>query len=146
MPGPATSWWAGPSEAPRTRWPPPISDGVDVGSTVNKQRAIEWAQRSDAIIYSIYYADPRYQQIGRGFGDLQKLSEETGGRAFRVTRRNTLETIFAEIQEEIRNQYSIGYSPTNPEKDGSYRKLRVQALRRGLRVQARKGYYAVRSQ
>ena len=72
------------------------------------------------------------------------MSEETGGSVFRVTRRNTLEVIFAQIQEEMRNQYSIGYTPTNTEKDGSYRKVQIDVKRQGAKVQARKGYYAVR--
>jgi len=120
-----------------------ITDGVDVGSKVNKQRAIELAQKADAIIYSIYYSDPRYRMQGSGWGDLRQMSNETGGRAFRVTRKDTLESIFAQIQEEMRNQYSIAYAPTNSEKDGSYRRVKVRTTRRGLNVQAREGYYAI---
>jgi len=121
-----------------------ISDGVDVGSRISKSRAIEVAQKSDAIIYSIYYADPRYQAYANGYGDLKKMSQETGGRVFRVTRKNTLEKVFAEIEEEMRSQYSLGFSSTNPEKDGSYRKIKIKTARKGLKVQARKGYYATR--
>jgi VWFA-related protein len=119
-----------------------ISDGVDVGSRISKSRAIEVAQKSDAIIYSIYYADPRYQAYADGFGDLKKMSTETGGRVFRVSRKNTLESIFQEIQDEMRSQYSLGFSSTNPEKDGSFRKINIETTRKGLKVQARKGYYA----
>ncbi|MCP5116386.1 MAG: VWA domain-containing protein [bacterium] len=121
-----------------------ISDGMDYGSTMSKHRAIEAAQRSDAIIYSIYYADPRYQQFGHGYGDLKKMSQETGGRVFRVSRKNSLEYIFQEIQDEMRSQYSIGYTPTNNNKDGSYRKLEIKTKRKATKVQARKGYYASR--
>ncbi len=120
-----------------------ITDGVDVGSRITKARAIEAAQKADAIIYSIYYADPRYQQFGGGFGDLKDMAEETGGRVFRVRRKYPLERIFAEIQEEMRSQYSIGYTPTNPEKDGSFRKIEIRTKQKGLKVLHRKGYYAI---
>ena len=125
-----------------------ITDGVDMGSTVTKRRAIEAAQKADVMIYCIYYADPRYQQGfgGGGYGDLKDLSDETGGGVFRVTRRDTLEVIYDQIQEEMRNQYALGYTPTNAEKDGSYRKLKIEVNRKGVKVQARNGYYAIRRQ
>lgn len=119
-----------------------ITDGVDVGSRISKSRAIESAQRSDAIIYSIVYADPRYQGFGNGWGTMKKMSTETGGRVFRVSRRNTLEQIFAEIEEEMRSQYSLGYTPTNSARDGSFRRIKVKLKQKGLKAQARKGYYA----
>ena len=55
---------------------------------------------------------------GGGEGELRKMSDETGGRVFKVDRKNTLDDIFKEIQEEMRSQYAIGYSPTNPKKTG----------------------------
>lgn len=121
-----------------------ISDGVDVGSRLTREQAIEAAQKADAIIYSICYADPRYQFFADGYGTLKRMSEETGGRVFRVSRREPLEAIFAEIQEEMRSQYSIGYTPSNPAKDGSFRRLEIQTRQKGLKVQARKGYYAIK--
>lgn len=121
-----------------------ISDGVDVGSRLSREQAIEAAQKADAIIYAIYYADPRYQFFADGYGTLKRMAEETGGRVFRVSRRDPLEAIFAEIQQEMRSQYSIGYTPTNPAKDGGFRRLEIQTKQKGLRVQARKGYYAMR--
>jgi len=121
-----------------------ITDGVDVGSRISKSRAIESAQRSDAIIYSIVYSDPRYQGYGNGWGTMKKMSTDTGGRVFRVSRRNTLERIFAEIEEEMRSQYSLGYTPTNPVKDGSFRRIKVKLKPKGLKAQARKGYYAAK--
>ena len=128
-----------------------ITDGVDVGSRLKLRDALEAAQKADTIVYSIYYVDPSayYGHGGFTFGgvsdsDLKKMSEETGGRLFRVSKKNPLEDIFKEIQEEMRSQYSIGYSPTNSAKDGTYRNLEIEAKRKGLKVQARKGYYAVK--
>lgn len=117
-----------------------ITDGVDTGSRKSRDQAIEAAQKSDAIIYSIYYSDPRY---GGDEGVLKRMSEETGGRVFRVDRKMNLSGIFKEIQDEMRTQYSITYSPTNSVKDGGYRKLEYRLANKDYKVQARKGYYAI---
>ncbi|MEO8658670.1 MAG: VWA domain-containing protein [Bryobacteraceae bacterium] len=121
-----------------------ITDGQDQGSRTRIGEAIEAAQKADSIIYSIQYIDRHFYGFGGGGdGDLKRMSEETGGRLFRVDGKHTLEEIFREIQEEMRSQYAIGYSPTNPAKDGTFRKLEIHTKDKELRVQARKGYYAV---
>ncbi len=119
-----------------------ITDGVDTGSRVSRQKAIESAQKADAIIYSIYY-NP---SIGFGGGDegtLKRMSEETGGSVFSVGRRENLDELFKQIQDEMRTQYSVSYSPANSVKDGSYRKLEIKMSNKDYKVQARKGYYAI---
>jgi VWFA-related protein len=129
-----------------------ITDGVDTGSRISKDKAIEASQKADAIIYSIDYEDPSaygggWGTIrlggGQGEGDLRRMSSETGGRVFKVDRKNSLDDIFRELQEEMRSQYSIGYVPTNPKKDGSFRKLDIRVSGKDFKVQARKGYYAM---
>jgi len=75
---------------------------------------------------------------------LKKMAEETGGRVFRVTKKRTLQQIFDEIQEEMRSQYAIGYTPSNPVRDGTFRRIEIRTVQKGLKVQARKGYYAVK--
>jgi VWFA-related protein len=120
-----------------------ITDGVDQGSRYDVRQAIEAAQKSDTIIYSIQYMDPRaYGFFGVSDGDLKKMSQETGGRMFKVDRKMTLEDIFNEIQQEMRSQYAISYTPTNPGRDGGFRTIEIRPARKDLRVQARKGYYA----
>jgi VWFA-related protein len=123
-----------------------ITDGVDQGSRMSRSQAIEAAQKADAVIYSIDYEDPRYHGMfgPSGDGDLRKMSDETGGRVYRVDRKNTLDQVFKELQEEMRSQYSIGYTPSNDVKDGAYRKLEIRTSNKDLKVQARKGYYAVK--
>jgi Mg-chelatase subunit ChlD len=123
-----------------------ITDGMDQGSSYRLEQAVEMAQKSDAIIYSILYADPHF---GGGFyhlndSALRKMSEETGGKLFRVDNKNPLDSIFDQIQNEMRSQYTIGYSPTNTRKDGSFRKIEIRMLNKDYKVQARKGYYAVK--
>jgi VWFA-related protein len=126
-----------------------ITDGVDQGSRLTRNQAIEAAQKADAVIYSIYYVDNRFYGMfgmggGGGEGELRKMSEETGGHVFKVDRKNTLESVFGQLQEEMRSQYAIGYTPLNERKDGSYRRVDIKLANKDLRVQARKGYYAVR--
>jgi VWFA-related protein len=71
------------------------------------------------------------------------MSTETGGHVYRVDRRYSLDDIFQELQEEMRSQYSIGYQPPNPNKDGTYHKIEIRVADKNYKVQARKGYYAV---
>jgi VWFA-related protein len=129
-----------------------ITDGVDTGSKISRDKAVEAAQKADAIVYSIDYEDPSaygggFGRItlggGQGEGDLRRMSTETGGRVFKVDRKNSLDDIFKQLQEEMRSQYSIGYAPTNPKKDGSYRKLDIRTSNKDFKIQARKGYYAI---
>lgn len=126
-----------------------ITDGEDQGSTYNRRTAIEAAQKSDAIIYSIYYVDRGFYSAGGfmfggggGEGDLKKMSEETGGRVFTVSSKHPLNQIFQEIQDELRNQYSIGYQSINSKRDSTFRKIEIKVDNQDYRVQARNGYYA----
>jgi VWFA-related protein len=124
-----------------------ITDGDDQGSTYNVRTAIEAAQKADAIIYSIYYVDRGFYMRagmfgGGGEGDLRKMSTETGGHVFSVDNKHPLNEIFKEIQDELRNQYSIGYVPINTNRDGSFRHIEIKVDNKDYRVQARSGYYA----
>jgi VWFA-related protein len=124
-----------------------ITDGQDQGSRYKIQQAIEAAHRADAIIYSIQYIDHAFYSRG-GYmaftsdSELKKMSEETGGRVFRVDRKHSLQDIFAEIQAEMRTQYSLAYTPSNTAKDNSFRRIEIRTKSKDMKVQARKGYYA----
>jgi VWFA-related protein len=124
-----------------------ITDGVDEGSKVKIEEAIEAAQKADTVIYSIDYQDRGFYGPfgGGGFGGsaLSKMSEETGGRVYRVDGKHPLQEIFKELQDEMRSQYSIAYTATNGVRDGSYHKLDIRTKDKNLKVQARKGYYAM---
>lgn len=124
-----------------------ITDGVDQGSRTTVQGAIEAAQRSDVIIYSIEYVDPGFYYGRGGLGmpsdsSLRRMSEETGGRLYRVDRRHTLKDVFDELQQEMRSQYSLAYQSTNSERRGEFRRIEIRAGDKNLKVQARRGYYA----
>jgi VWFA-related protein len=129
-----------------------ITDGDDQGSTYDIRTAIEAAQRSDAIIYSIYYVDRAFYAqggmwIGGGGGEheLKRMSGETGGHVYTVDNKHPLNEIFRQLQEELRNQYSIGYRSSNPNRDGSFRHIEIKVGNKDYRVQARSGYYATKN-
>ncbi|OFV97631.1 MAG: hypothetical protein A3F68_00035 [Acidobacteria bacterium RIFCSPLOWO2_12_FULL_54_10] len=123
-----------------------ITDGQDSGSTISREDALRAAQETDTIIYTILFLDREfYGYGGRGYqGDtvMREISEETGGRLFRAESREELEMAFGQISEELRNQYSLGFTPTNSARDGKFREIDVDVKSRGYRVQTRKGYYA----
>ena len=129
-----------------------LSDGVDAGSTLRLTNALEAAQRSDTMIYALLVSDPAwYLERGMahpGQGDLPTLTRETGGRLIVVheaDKPESLDAAFDAIGLELRSQYSLGYTPTNRRLDGAFRKIEVKVKRKGLRVQARRGYYAPRA-
>jgi len=118
-----------------------VTDAQDEGSKVKIEEAIEAAQRTDTVIHIILVADPRY---GANTGAAKKLAEETGGRVLNASSEKKLMEAFDEISAELRSQYTLGYYPTNTERDGKFRKIKVETVNHDLKVLARKGYYAPR--
>jgi VWFA-related protein len=116
-----------------------LTDGDDVGSKLRLKDAIEAAQRADTIVYVLLITDPG-SGFASNYGDMNKLSEQTGGRIISVNREGKLDKAFAEIAAELRSQYLLGFTPTNPVNDGKFRKLEVKS-KDGYKIQARKGYY-----
>jgi VWFA-related protein len=125
-----------------------LTDGVDSGSKTSLSSAIEAAQRADTVVYSVLFADKdsnRGQdrdQRPNGKNVLQQLSSETGGRMFEVSKNLTIDQIYAQIQEELRSQYSLGYTPEKTDDATGYRKIQVTSNRKNMTIQARDGYYA----
>jgi VWFA-related protein len=120
-----------------------VSDGFDNGSRVTAQEAIRAVQEADTVIYTIHYAGDAGEPP-EGELALNDLAEPTGGRSFNVRYLVPLESIFDTIRQELRSQYAIGYVSTNRARDGGYRRLTVKTNHKGLKVQARNGYYAPR--
>jgi VWFA-related protein len=127
-----------------------LSAGMDRGSKISGGSTIELAQRSDVIVYSIPFQGPHwpasnaagelYRNHGREF--LQRLARETGGGYFPVTTDKPIDKIYAQIEEELRAQYVIGYIPDQSKPSRGYRKLNLTANRRDVTVHSREGYYA----
>ena len=147
-----------------------LSDGVDHGSKETLESAIMAAQRADAIVYAIYFSgEEGYPNSfgpfgGPGFGRrggygggrrypqeepvdgkkiLERISKETGGRLFEASKKRSVGDIYDTIAEELRNQYSIGYSPAADLALGHH-KINLSTKQKDLTVQAREGYYNVR--
>ena len=163
-----------------------LTDGVDHGSKMPLDRAIESAQRADTMVYSIYFAgnegggwthpsmggggghhgggwpgggggwpggggrnggggypQPQSHENADGKKVLERLSKETGGRMFVVSKKETVTQIYAQIQDELRNQYNIGYTPDHAaDSNSDYRHIKVATKEKDMSVQAREGYYA----
>jgi VWFA-related protein len=120
-----------------------LTDGVDQGSKEDLDTALEYAQKSDVVVYSIMVEDRGFDQgFSNGNSVLNKLSKQTGGDVIRATRDQDLAVAFQQIAKELRTQYLLGYTPTNTAHDGAFRKIEVKLRDGNYRVQARRGYYA----
>ena len=123
-----------------------LTDGVDTSSRLKLQEAVDSALKADAIIYSIGIGDS-FSFEGVDEGSLRKISERTGGRAYFPRNEDDLRSAFAQIQEDLRSQYLIAYSPSNKTKDGSFRKVQIDLVnpelkKQQLRLTYRQGYFA----
>ena len=116
-----------------------LSDGEDNSSRHTRQQALELAQRAEVIVYTISTNIRGLQMPGDKI--LQLFSEETGGRFFQPFNWEDLDDAFQEINAELRSQYSISYRPDTP-RDGQYHTVEIVPQTKGLKVRARRGYYA----
>jgi VWFA-related protein len=120
-----------------------LTDGEDQGSRLKIKDAIEAASKADTICYVLLIAD-RGLAMGFGGGDMKKLTAETGGRVIEVGNKfDKLKQAFDQISQELRSQYNIGYTPTNNNRDGGFRKIEIKAKGGDYKIQARSGYYAM---
>jgi len=158
-----------------------LTDGVDQGSKLSLEKAVEAAQRGDTVVYSILLADKDAYGGGGGFGGfgrggmgrggmggggmgrrggggggpqypreshpdgkkvLEQISNETGGNMFEVSKKMPIEQIYSKIEEELRSQYSLGFTPDKADATAGYHKIHLTTKQKGLTVRTRDGYYA----
>jgi VWFA-related protein len=128
-----------------------LTDGGDNGSRKTLAEAVEQAQRADVQIYSVVYSASNElngvsgghtaaEDAGRRV--LEKLSQDTGGHVFEVSRTMSLREVFAAIGEDLRLEYELGYTPPSDTAPNSYHKLALKAKDKKLTVQARDGFFA----
>ncbi len=145
-----------------------LTDGMDTQSTVGHDDVFELALRSDTMVYVVskleeYWAQAiavrmelqaRSQIIPRSYEDefiihakrtLHRLAHQTGGKVLEARDFASLTDVYAQVAEEIKNQYYISYLPVNVIKDGRWRSIEVRSTRLGVIVSTRPGYYAARS-
>jgi VWFA-related protein len=118
-----------------------VTDGEDTSSSVKMKEAIERTWRSEIIVYSIGIGGP----MGVDSGTLKKIASETGGRAFFPRNLTDLDSAYAQIDEDLRSQYILAYTPANSNKDGSFRTIQVKIKNHtDLTVRHRRGYFALK--
>jgi VWFA-related protein len=118
-----------------------LSDGDDNQSHVTREEAIDMAQRAEVIVYTISTnvtgSSNRYDKV------LERIAEATGGRAFFPFQITDVSNAFAEIQDELRSQYALSYTPADFRPNGQYHTIEIMAQNhKNLRVRTRRGYYA----
>ena len=126
-----------------------ITDGEDNASRKSLATTVQEAQQSDAVIYAVGLLSQESKRAAkRARQALTSLAQATGGLAFFPEGVQDAEAICTQIAHDIRNQYTLGYYPTNTRKDGSFRSVQVQLIpprgRGKLSVRTRTGYYAQR--
>ena len=75
---------------------------------------------------------------------LERLATETGGGFFEVSKKHPIEKIYQQLEEELRNQYNLGYTSDRTDAGAGFRKITLTTTKKGLTVQTRPGYYAER--
>ena len=120
-----------------------ITDGEDNSSIATQQRLIEAAHQSNAIVYGIgLLGGEQPESAARARKRLEELTNATGGRSWFPTDVGEIAAITPEIAHEIRNQYVVGYTPSDLTKDGKFRTITVEVNVPGATVRTRSGYYA----
>jgi VWFA-related protein len=127
---------------------------VDTGSEIPLATAVEEAQRAGTLVYAIVFSDANAYGtflgplMGGGGPDgkgvLMRISRETGGRCFEVSKTLTIERVFQAIQDELRGQYNLGFVSDVPVRISGFRRLQLAAKAKGLVVQAQSRYWAQR--
>ena len=137
-----------------------MTDGVDssldrynpMDSRVTFNQLARRLEESDVIVFPIYL-DTEYEEVferGNSTSEayavardqLERVSELTGGQMFKAEKASDLSGVYKRVAAAIRTVYSVGYYPTNPERDGTFRRVRVGVSRSDAAVRTRKGYYA----
>jgi VWFA-related protein len=130
-----------------------LTDGVAYKDKVSLADAIEFAQRADTILYAIRFSDPvtvkrpvramiLESAKKKGESALERMAKETGGKSYEVTDTQSVTDIYTQIEDVLRSQYSIGYTPTRGAPDGKYHHLILTTKDKKLTVDTREGYFA----
>jgi Ca-activated chloride channel family protein len=124
-----------------------LSDGQDTTSVIPYEDVLDLAKRSEVVIYAIALQD---KPDGTGRNEsawkenqyvLGQLTASTGGRAFSVTDPTALPAIYAQIADELSNQYTIGYASKSTRRDGAWRRIVVRVTRPNMTARTKAGYF-----
>jgi VWFA-related protein len=122
-----------------------LTDGYDSTSRLTKREAIGSALEAETVIYVIGIGDKKFGGVNKD--DLNAVATGTGGRAFFPKKDTDLSEAFKQIEQELRSQYLVAYSPTNKNRDGSYRQMKLEVVnpelqKEKLLLRHRPGYFA----
>jgi len=136
-----------------------LSDGYNTVWGIDKEEVLEAAKKADVKIYSIGIYLLRFmpldnsppiaalmQRAERGESVLERLSYWTGGEAYFPYRLSELDEVYMRIAQELRLQYSMGYTSSNRKRDGKWREIEVKINKNNLTARTKKGYYAPQSE
>ncbi len=136
-----------------------MTDGVDssldrydpLPSRVSFERLARKLEESDVLVFPVYL-DTEFDEVFRGRSSseayavarqqLESLAELTGGQMFKAERASDLSGVYKQVAGALRTVYSLGYYSTKPERDGTFRRVRVAVNKPDAAVKTRKGYYA----
>ncbi|HWM95055.1 MAG TPA: VWA domain-containing protein [Thermoanaerobaculia bacterium] len=114
-----------------------LSDGQDFGSKYDFGEALDYARRSGVAIYTVGIDLKEFEVRTK----LQKLAEETGGRAFFIGVTGELDKVFETVEKELRSQYLLAYQSSNPGRDDKFRAVEVKVSKPGMEAKTVRGYY-----
>lgn len=125
-----------------------VTDGNDNSSVINLENLVKASQQSEVLIYSVgLLSEEERREAKRAEHALLDLATATGGEAFFPKALSEVDTIANQVARDIRNQYTIAYSPTNEAMDGTYRQIKIAVNAPGKpSVRTRSGYYATPDQ
>ena len=122
-----------------------FSDGEDNSSSHDMMTAIEAAQSSDVLVFTIRYTEDSHGKLTArneyGIRVMERIAKETGGAEFDAKATDPREN-FKQIGEELRSMYEAGYYSTNSDKDETFRKVLVKTTIEGVKIRSKPGYYA----
>ena len=125
-----------------------VTDGEDNTSHNSLDKAIKEVQKTDTVIYTIGLLERREQEecaSGRKKA-LEQIAKASGGLAFFPENVDDVQNICEQVAQDIRNQYTLAYYPTNTKRDGTFRSVQVEVIpprgRGKLVARTRNGYYA----
>jgi len=121
-----------------------VTDGNDNSSVISFENLLKASQQSEVLIYAVgLLSEEERREAKRAERALTDLAVATGGEAFFPKELSEVDRIAHQVAHDVRNQYTIAYSPTNTAMDGSYRKIKITVDAPGKpTVRTRSGYYA----
>lgn len=123
-----------------------LSDGADTASSKGFEKSLNAVLSADVTVYAVNMTDTNIPLSQRQFlaTSLKSYAEKSGGRYVASPGGRALSEAFEDILEELKNQYTLGYRPTNRLRDGRWRQIKVQVGKDEYKVRTRAGYFALK--